>query len=206
MSFPYPKSIAPGRCIVFLICLSLIVMLSASSPKPGVEPGVYHDVQLIHRQDPITPLVPSSTPVVQDPRPTSTSTEATPPQSSDTQINTPSSTPSAASNLTPTVTSTQNQGTPPQQTPSTPPEQISSIQSTGADGQPTIIVMTVQATGTSATPTPTSEGSPQESSGLGTGSIIGLSVAGGIALLGIVAFFIWKFTRKRRSATYDDGK
>ena len=43
------------------------------------------------------------------------------------------------------------------------------------------------------------------SSGVGTGSIVGLSVAGGIALIGVVAFFIWKFTRKRFGDFDDDG-
>lgn len=41
--------------------------------------------------------------------------------------------------------------------------------------------------------------------GLGTGSIVGLSVAGGIAVIGIIAFFVWKFTRKR-FADFDDSK
>ncbi|KAI0255138.1 hypothetical protein BJV78DRAFT_1181599 [Lactifluus subvellereus] len=35
------------------------------------------------------------------------------------------------------------------------------------------------------------------SSGISSSSIIGLSVAGGVAILGVVGFFVWKFTRKR---------
>ena len=38
------------------------------------------------------------------------------------------------------------------------------------------------------------------SSGLGTGPIIGLSITGGIAWLGIVLFLIWKFSQKNQSA------
>jgi hypothetical protein len=68
------------------------------------------------------------------------------------------------------------------------------------------VTVAASSTSTSPTATPTSKDPSDESSGLGTGSIIGLSVAGGIALLGIVAFFVWKFTRKHRSNTYDDGK
>jgi hypothetical protein len=34
---------------------------------------------------------------------------------------------------------------------------------------------------------------------------VGLSVAGGVALIGVVAFFVWKFTRKRFS-DFDDSQ
>lgn len=37
------------------------------------------------------------------------------------------------------------------------------------------------------------------------GSIIGLSVAGGVTVIGLIAFFIWKLTRKRFS-DFDDGR
>ncbi|KAF5366647.1 hypothetical protein D9615_010605 [Tricholomella constricta] len=43
------------------------------------------------------------------------------------------------------------------------------------------------------------------SSGLGTGSIIGISVAGGVAVIAIIAFLVWKFTRKR-FADFDDNE
>lgn len=41
---------------------------------------------------------------------------------------------------------------------------------------------------------------------MGTGSIIGLSVSGGVALIGIIAFIVWKFTRKRFSDRFDDSE
>jgi len=37
-----------------------------------------------------------------------------------------------------------------------------------------------------------------------TSTIVGLSVAGGVAALGVIAFFIWKFTRKRFSDLEDN--
>lgn len=61
--------------------------------------------------------------------------------------------------------------------------------------------------GTSAAASSTSSAAGDDDgggSGLGTSSIIGLSVAGGVAVIGVVAFFIWKFTRKR-FGEYDDG-
>ncbi|KAI6042556.1 hypothetical protein EDC04DRAFT_2968456 [Pisolithus marmoratus] len=42
-------------------------------------------------------------------------------------------------------------------------------------------------------------------SGIGTGTIIGLSVAGGVAAIAIICFFIWKLTRKRFS-DFDDNE
>ncbi|KAG5637488.1 hypothetical protein H0H81_004411 [Sphagnurus paluster] len=40
---------------------------------------------------------------------------------------------------------------------------------------------------------------------IGTGSIVGIAVAGGIAVIGIIAFLVWKFTRKRFS-DFDDNE
>lgn len=41
---------------------------------------------------------------------------------------------------------------------------------------------------------------------VGTSTIVGLSVAGGIALIGIVGFIVWKFTRKRFADDFDDNE
>jgi len=209
MPFSLPTSIAPGRWIVFLFCLSLIVMLSTFSSKPGVKPLTNHDAQFFPRQNPISSLIQSSIPVSSTPTTTSTSQENSPSQPS----NPPSENTSTTSTTSETSSTPKENPTttpPPQSQATPPPAQLSSIQSTGSDGSPTVIVVTVQATSTNTSPTPSSTpdgpAPSSESSGLGTGSIIGLSVAGGIALLGIVAFFIWKFTRKHRLATYDDGK
>ena len=198
MPLPLPRSITPGRCIVFLICLSLIVMLSVSSSDPEVEPLPHHDVQFVPRQDPSSPIIPSLP--TSTPTPTSTTTSETTSRpnvvSSTTSQPSPTSTPQTPTSTPP----------PPTNTPTSQPPVVSSVESTGSDGSKTVIIVTVSASSSATTPTPSSPPKGEESSGLGTGSIIGLSVAGGIALLGIIAFFIWKFTRKHRSATYDDGK
>lgn len=58
----------------------------------------------------------------------------------------------------------------------------------------------------SSTASSDSSGGPGGSGGgLSPGSIIGLSVAGGVALIGIVGFVVWKLTRKRFS-DFDDSK
>ncbi|KAF8802429.1 hypothetical protein BYT27DRAFT_7196614 [Phlegmacium glaucopus] len=57
----------------------------------------------------------------------------------------------------------------------------------------------------SSQPTSLSAPSADTSGALSTGSIIGLSVAGGVAVIGLIAFFIWKLTRKRFS-DFDDGE
>lgn len=212
MSFSPPRSLAPGRCIVFLICLSLTVVLATSASKPGVEPLAHNGVQFVPRQIPISSVIPSSTPDSQPPTSTSTSPPNEPTHSSNPPTENTSTTSTTSETTTTTTTPKQDPTTtsPPSQTTFTPPPaQLSSIQSTGSDGSPTVIVVTVVASSSasaSPTPTDTPKDDPNESSGLSTGSIVGLSVAGGIALLGIVAFFVWKFTRKRWSATYDDGK
>ncbi|KAG9315042.1 hypothetical protein JVU11DRAFT_4154 [Chiua virens] len=53
--------------------------------------------------------------------------------------------------------------------------------------------------------TSSSSSSDGGDSGLSTGSIIGLSVSGGIAALAIILFFVWKLTRKRFS-DFDDNE
>ena len=48
------------------------------------------------------------------------------------------------------------------------------------------------------------DGSPSSKSGKST--IIGLSVAGGAALIAVAAFLFWKFGRKRRGDEFDDSE
>ncbi|KAG6879609.1 hypothetical protein C0992_000637 [Termitomyces sp. T32_za158] len=58
----------------------------------------------------------------------------------------------------------------------------------------------------SSTPAPT-KGADDDGaqSGLGTGSIVGISVAGGVAVIAIIAFVVWKITRKRFT-DFDDNE
>ena len=146
-------------------------------------------------------------------QPTNTGTTST--QPTNTNQNTATTT-----QTTPTSTTTNGQQTQTtdetskteQQNTSTqkPPEETSSVIST-TDANGSVVMTTVfvsapdqtgSATSSSASESSTSDDSSD--SGLGTGSIIGMSVAGGVAVIGVVAFFIWKFTRKRYS-DYDDG-
>lgn len=80
--------------------------------------------------------------------------------------------------------------------------------STGADGQATTITTLVTpsntATSSAADASSTSSTTDDDDGGIKTSTIIGLSVAGGIGLLGVIAFIVWKVTRKRYS-DYDDG-
>lgn len=68
------------------------------------------------------------------------------------------------------------------------------------------MTVTTTSSSTSASPSQTGGGGGNSDSGggLGTGSIVGMSVAGGVAVIGIIAFFVWKFTRKR-FADFDDS-
>ena len=79
--------------------------------------------------------------------------------------------------------------------------------STGADGQATTITTSVtqsnSATSSAAEASSTS-GASDDDGGIKTSTIIGLSVAGGEGVLGVIAFIVWKVTRKRYS-DYDDG-
>jgi len=85
----------------------------------------------------------------------------------------------------------------------------STVESVGTNsaGETETVIVTNSATPTSssaALPTNTSE-SDGDGGGLSTGSIVGMSVAAGIAVIGVVGFFVWKFTRKRFS-DFDDNE
>ncbi|KAG1722158.1 hypothetical protein EDB19DRAFT_1645959 [Suillus lakei] len=139
--------------------------------------------------------------------PTTTTAQTTPTQT--TTSTSPTTTP-AQTTTTPPPTTTSQTTTSPQTTPTTqttaPPPVTTSVQvSTNSAGQEftsTVVITPTSSPSTSSTPSSAASGS---SSGLGTGSIVGLSVAGGVAVIGIISFFIWKFTRKR-FADFDDNE
>ncbi|KAI0303591.1 hypothetical protein B0F90DRAFT_1707229 [Multifurca ochricompacta] len=133
---------------------------------------------------------------------TSSSSSASPSstQSSSSTSSASTAPPSSSSTLPPSTTSTSN--APPTTTipPSSIFESTSALVTTDQGGQVvTSIIIVSDTPSTSSTPSHTaaSDGSSDGSSGISTSTIIGLSVAGGIALLGIIGFFVWKFTRKR---------
>ncbi|KAF9000731.1 hypothetical protein BDQ17DRAFT_1359451 [Cyathus striatus] len=135
--------------------------------------------------------------------PTTSDTSTT---SSSTEVNeTPTSTSSTtteSSNIPPSQTSQQPvQSTPVATTPPAVQTSVVEFTTTGEDGQASTVTITSTNTPTltsSASASPSeSKASDSGGGGLGVGSIVGMSVAGGVAVLGIVGFFVWKFTRKR---------
>ncbi|KAG2141170.1 uncharacterized protein EDB93DRAFT_1241810 [Suillus bovinus] len=201
---------ATSRCLLLLAVASCFLLSVAHAPHQLLER------QLTVSAPPVgattttpTSTPPPTTPTTTTPQTTPTTTPtSTPPTTSPTQTtNTPSSTP----------TTTQATSTPPSQTTATPtvtpttaplPLSTSVQTTTNAAGEvltsTVVITPTASASASSTQLSPTSSSS-SSSSGLGTGSIVGLSVAGGVAVIGIISFFIWKFTRKR-FADFDDNE
>ncbi|RDB25654.1 hypothetical protein Hypma_006798 [Hypsizygus marmoreus] len=144
--------------------------------------------------NPPSPVSPSPSPPTTDPSPTPSpqpSPSASPPPDTDT-----------TKPADPTTTSPPAQVTTPINTPS-PVTEVSL--STDASGVEVTVTITSTPSVTSETTTPSATETTNESSGLGIGPIIGMSVAGGVAVIAIIAFFVWKFSKKRRS-DFDDGE
>ncbi|KAH8100835.1 hypothetical protein BXZ70DRAFT_863250, partial [Cristinia sonorae] len=134
---------------------------------------------------------------------TSTSTTAT----SDTTISTTDSTTSSST----TDTSTTPTPTPTPTPPPTQPPTLSSSFTTDENGEPSQVVVTVTASDSTSSPSPSKTGDappkdPNDNKGISMPTIIGLSVAGGVAVICIIAFIVWKFTRKRFSDDFDDSE
>lgn len=148
---------------------------------------------------PIQDTTTSTTPTATSTTPTSTSTAS----STSTAASTTASHTSSSATTTTTSTSTSTSAN--ASTTSSPV--ISSPVVTSVDGAFTTVVTVVNPSSStsSSQPTPSAPPSSDNSSSLSTGSIIGLSVAGGVAVIGLIAFFIWKLTRKRFS-DFDDGR
>lgn len=207
---------ATSRCLLLLVVASCFLLSVAHAPHQLLEerkPNLH-----VRQQSISVPLVgatsttptttpPTTTPTTTAPQTTTTpSTTSTPPTTTPTQTTT---TPS------PTSTTAQTTTTPPSQTIATtpttaPPPLTTSVQtSTNSAGEvvysTVVITPTSDPSSSSTQSSPTSSSSSDSSSGLGTGSIVGLSVAGGVAVIGIISFFIWKFTRKR-FADFDDNE
>jgi len=96
--------------------------------------------------------------------------------------------------------------------PSTPTSSFTSaVVTTNQAGQVVTSIVVVAETPPASTAAPSqtspasgSSGGGGGSSGISSSTIIGLSVAGGVAVLCIVAFFVWKVTRKRLG-NYDNS-
>jgi hypothetical protein len=64
---------------------------------------------------------------------------------------------------------------------------------------------TASATGNSTAAAASSKSDSEDSGGLSTGVIIGIAVAGGVVVLAIALFVIWKLKQKRFGGYDDDG-
>ena len=145
-----------------------------------------------------------------------TPTSANPPTSTSTSESTSATTSSTSSLPAETSSAPPPTSAPPAQTSAqptpTPVPSTSASLSTGANGEvETIIVTTLvtpSSTSSSVAPSQTSneDNDNTGSKGVGTSTIVGLSVAGGIALIVVVGFVVWKFTRKRANDDFDDSE
>ncbi|PBL03318.1 hypothetical protein ARMGADRAFT_1022023 [Armillaria gallica] len=115
-------------------------------------------------------------------------------------------------------TTTNNQQTTSQNVQTTQAPQIQTTESVSTNSAGEEVTVTITNTNTNTRNSQTESASSSSassssadssnsggSSGVSTGTIIGLSVAGGVALLGIIGFIVWKLTRKRFS-DFDDGE
>ncbi|KAF8121765.1 hypothetical protein EV363DRAFT_1184223 [Boletus edulis] len=120
-------------------------------------------------------------------------------------------TPAAATSNTPSsaagATTTHATSAPPSAASSSQQAQPTSVAVATTDSLGQVVTSFIVSTPTlsSALPSHTSSSNDSTGGGLSTGSIVGLSVAGGIAAIGIILFAVWKFTRKR-FADFDDNE
>ncbi|KXN81344.1 hypothetical protein AN958_05199 [Leucoagaricus sp. SymC.cos] len=149
-----------------------------------------------------TPATPTNPPSNTD------STTPTPTQNTNTSAQPTNNTPSTSGAAPGTSSPNTDINTPPPPSASsTPPSAPPVISlSTAPDGDK--VTLTITSSASSSAPAATSSTPSNEESdggGLSTGSIIGMSVAAGVAAIGIIGFFVWKFTRKRFS-DFDDNE
>ncbi|KAI0044176.1 hypothetical protein FA95DRAFT_1562543 [Auriscalpium vulgare] len=198
--------LTPTRSLGLLIALTCIVLFTV--PRYGLlDDPVHNHVARGVRADPPAQsdsVQPSSAaaPTSASPSPTSTAAATTTPSSS--PLPTSSAPPQTSSTPPPTTSA-------PPQTSAPPPTDTGAPASSGAP--PTLTVTNTIVTSdaptssssTSASPTSAADNNNSgNNSGISTSTIIGLSVAGGVAVLVIIAFFVWKFTRKRFSDLDDN--
>ncbi|KAA1467734.1 hypothetical protein DENSPDRAFT_856861 [Dentipellis sp. KUC8613] len=216
----------PFKCLTFLVALSCLLVFALvprydlldEGESPHFARGLLDPTTPAAQQQsqaPASPSAPASSP---SPSPTSSpppsSISSSPPTSqAASQSAPPSSTPAPTSNAPSSTPPASNQDSQTASQPAnTPPPQESSsaVVFTGSGGERqtsiVIITQTPTDTGSSASPSSTSDNDDSGgSSGISSSTIIGISVAGGVAVIGIVAFFVWKFTRKRFSE-FDDNE
>ncbi|PIL35371.1 hypothetical protein GSI_02097 [Ganoderma sinense ZZ0214-1] len=125
---------------------------------------------------------------------TSTSTTSTSTTSTSTTSTSTSTTSDTSTSTTASPTSTQPTST----APTSPPAQ--STITTESGGVAVTVTFTPSGSSSSATGSPTQgadNAAGSKTQGISKSTIIGLAVSGGVALIGLISFVIWKFTRKR---------
>ena len=225
------RPFTPTRCLVLLACVSCLLIFTLV-PRYDLLSGPDSDTiaaRALILQDPTDSAASSATSDASSSSSSSssaatsttqTSTTSTAAQTSQTSsqqatpgssTSQPQSTQQTSTTSPPSGPSSPTQTSGPSQT-STPAQTfLSSSATVDQDGETSFVLVTVtrsdQSSSASASNTATvdQDNSDGSSKGVSTSTIIGLSVAGGIALLGIVGFFVWKFTRKRAGDDFDDS-
>lgn len=179
--------------LLAIVASAMLLPAFASQPK------------LIGERQAAQSIVASSQPSVTAETSAHATTSAAPTQPTTTAAATSAAAPTAPSSSSP-VTSAATHGTS-AAAGTTAEAAVTSVIATTTDASGQVVTSYVVSTPTGPGPAPSNTGAASDDSGdngLSTGSIIGLSVSGGIAVLGIILFFVWKFTRKRFS-DFDDS-
>jgi len=181
----------------------ILALALSNSSLAAHEPRQVGQVPPGQVSTPSQPAAPTTTPTTPAQPPTSAISQP-PPDTSTTPTTTPTTT-SQAPPTTSAATDTPSATSAPISPIVTAPPTTLDSTPTGSDTVTVILTDSPSQTSSStALPTNTSK-SDDDGGGLSTGSIVGMSVAAGIAVIGIVGFFVWKFTRKRFS-DFDDNE
>ncbi|KAH7925851.1 hypothetical protein BV22DRAFT_1064233 [Leucogyrophana mollusca] len=189
------------RCLLFLVMASC-TLLFAFAPRFQLLEGGKQElhVRALLPDQSSSPAASSSTPASASSAPASQTSS-----SQATSSTTPASSSQPSSTPPPSSSPPSNTATNPSSTNPAGGDSSIATTATNADGQVFTSVVAAPAPSSAAPTTTSSSSGGSGSSGLGTGSIVGLSVAGGVAVIGILSFFVWKFTRKRFS-DFDDNE
>ncbi|OSX57598.1 hypothetical protein POSPLADRAFT_1041561 [Postia placenta MAD-698-R-SB12] len=138
---------------------------------------------------------------------TATTSSGTSTTSSTASSTPPPSSQSTGSSTSTSTTSSQPSPTPPPSSTRAESSVLSTSVSTNSQGVAVTVIETVSASAPQSSQSSAGQAnnSNSSSSGISTGGIIGLSVAGGVLLLSVIAFAVFKFSRKRYLDEYDDG-
>lgn len=214
------RSLTPLRSLVLLVSLTFIVLF-ALAPRYDLLEERASEHAHVARAAPLFPRQSNSvadggdTASASSPSPTSASPSATSASPTSAEPSSTSTTSSSADTTTaqstPSPTSATPSVTPSSATPTDPASASLTAAPSVSSSQPqqasvitsgsVIVTFTLSASDSSTASASASanadSSNKSSSSGISTSTIVGLSVAGGVAVLGIVAFFVWKCTRKR---------